>query len=70
MTPCVCLSDFLVIGAVICLVFSPYLWIQEGLNFSVFSAFYMFWEQGGDFQTPNVEPETRSLFFYPVLYLW
>ena len=63
MTPCICLSDFLVIGAVICLVFSPHLWIQEGLNFSVFSAFYMFWEQGGDFQTPICGTRNQKFIF-------
>lgn len=33
MTPCICLSDFIVIGIVICLVSCPHLWIQEGLSF-------------------------------------
>ena len=63
MTPCICLSDFLVIGVVICLVSSPHLWIQEGLSFSVFTAFYLFWGQGEDFQSPICGTRNQKFIF-------
>jgi len=67
MTPCICLCDFFVTGAVIYLVSSSHLRIQEGLNFSISAAFYLFWGQGGDFQTPilwNQKSEVYFSFFF------
>ena len=70
MTPCICLSDFLVIGAVIYLVSSPHLRIQEGLNFSIFAAFYLFWGQGGDFQTPILWNQESEVYFSILCYVY